>query len=52
MTIYLNYEKDEKISNFRVAEAVVNLCDTCGLNVETIAKMILVQTEGKKEENK
>lgn len=52
MTIYLNCEKDEKINNFRIAEAVVNLGDTYGVNVETIAKMILVQIEGKKEENK
>lgn len=46
MTIY--YEKDEKVSNFCVAEAVFNLCqEGWGLNAETIAKMIFLQVEEK-----
>ena len=45
MKIYFTAEhEDEVITNFRVAEAVVNLCgeDFC-LDSEAIAKMILLQ---------
>lgn len=48
MTICVNYEKDEKISNFRVAEAVLHLCNECKLDAEIIAKMILLEVELKK----
>ena len=41
---------NDKITNFKVAEAVIELCndghETCReLNAETIAKMILLQTD-------
>ena len=41
---------NDKITNFRIAEAIIGLCndehETCReLNAETIAKMILLQTE-------
>ena len=40
----LQYE-EEKISNFKIAEAVFNFCqiDDWGLDAETIAKMLLAQ---------
>ena len=45
---------NEKVTNFRIAEAIVNLCDdthpTCDkLNAEVVAKMILLQIETVKE---
>ena len=49
MIIHFKLEhEEEKISNFRIAEAVINLCDEGhGLNAETIAKMILLQVGAK-----
>ena len=54
MKIYFNLDPDENITNFRVAEAVVDLCKgNWNLNAEAIAKMILVQIDVKMpEENK
>ena len=46
------YGKDEKPSNFCVAEAIVNLCNEgWGIDAEAIAKMILVQVEANKEKS-
>jgi hypothetical protein len=51
MTISFNLDRDENINNFRVAEAVVDLCEgDLDLNAEAIAKMILVQVNVKKSE--
>lgn len=39
---------NDKITNFKIAEAIIELCndETCReLNAETIAKMILLQTD-------
>ena len=55
MTIYCNLDEGEKITNFRVAEAVINLCNERGwaLDSKKIAKMILVQLdETESEEEK
>ena len=53
MNIYFNLDEDEKMTNFRVAEAVINLCKPdWELNAETIAKMILLQIESQKDEDK
>ena len=50
MNIYFKCDEDESMTNFRVAEAVINLCDPhLELNAETIAKMILLQVESEKE---
>lgn len=51
MKIYFNIEHgDERMTNFRVAEAVINLCNEgWELSAETIAKMILLQVESEKE---
>lgn len=42
----------EKITNFNLAEAVVNVCDEDynhnGLNAEVVAKMILLQIDARK----
>ena len=49
MQIYYHLHEEEKITNFRVAESVVNLCTTeCELDAEAIAKMILLQIDAKK----
>lgn len=50
MRIHFNFEhEDEKMTNFRVAEAVINLCkEGWELDAETIAKMILLQTNVEK----
>ncbi len=51
MNITFNLEHgNEEITNFRIAEAIINLCDdeheSCdGLNAETVAKMILLQID-------
>ena len=41
---------NDKITNFKIAEAIIDLCnaehETCReLNAETIAKMIILQTD-------
>lgn len=48
MKILFNLEVGEEMTNFRIAEAVVNLCEEgwndCGdVNAEVIARMILLQ---------
>jgi hypothetical protein len=44
MKIYYNLDEEERITNFRVAESVVNLCATeWELDAEVVAKMILLQ---------
>ena len=49
MKIYFNAETDEVITNFRVAEAVVNLCnERFELDTEAVAKMILLQVDAMK----
>ena len=49
MQIYYHLDEEEKITNFRVAESVVNLCATeFELDAEAIAKMILLQIDAKK----
>ena len=49
MKIYFNAEPDEVITNFRVGEAVVDLCDQrFELDAEAIAKMILLQVDAMK----
>ena len=48
MKIHYNLDEEEKITNFRVAESVVNLCATeWELDAEAVAKMILVQIDAK-----
>ena len=48
MQIYYNLDEGEKITNFRVAESVVNLCTTnYELDAGAIAKMILLQVDAK-----
>ncbi len=55
MKITFNLElNNEKCTNFRIAEAVVNLCEdtheSCkDFNAEVIAKMILLQIGTRKE---
>ena len=42
---------NEKVTNFCVAEAVVNLCDdthNLELNAEVVAKMMLLQVDSRK----
>jgi hypothetical protein len=52
MYVTFNLEHgNEKMTNFRIAEAVINLCDdtheSCEcLNAEIVAKMILLQKGG------
>ena len=49
MKIYFNLEENETSNNFRVAEAVFNLCDKCWeLDAEAVAKMILLQVDARK----
>jgi hypothetical protein len=49
MKIYYNLDEEERMTNFRVAESVVNLCATeWGLDAEAIAKMILLQIDAEK----
>lgn len=49
MKIYFNAETDEVITNFRVAEAVVDLCSNrFELDAEVVAKMILLQVDAMK----
>lgn len=49
MKIYFNAETDEVITNFRVAEAVVDLCSNrFELDAEAVAKMILLQVDAMK----
>ena len=50
MIIQFNCEReDEKVSNFRVAEAIIDLCgEGLVLDAETIAKMILLQVNAQK----
>jgi hypothetical protein len=51
MKIYFNVETGEVITNFRVAEAVIDLCSNrFELDAETVAKMILLQVEKGGEE--
>jgi hypothetical protein len=50
---HLDHEK-ENITNFNIAQAVIELCDdthpTCNeLNAEVVAKMILLQIDAMKE---
>ena len=46
MKIFFKAETDEKITNFRVAEAVINLCkEDFDLDSDAVAKMILLQNE-------
>ncbi len=45
---------NEKMTNFRIAEAIINLCNdthpTCNeLDAEVVAKMILLQIDNMKE---
>lgn len=49
MKIYFTVEhEDEPITNFRVAEAVVNLCNEgFDLDSDAVAKMILLQNEAR-----
>lgn len=50
MKIYFECDEGENMTNFRVAEAIVNLCDLhWELNAETVAKMILLQVDTEKE---
>lgn len=50
MNIYFKCDKGETITNFRVAEAVINLCNEgWELSAETVAKMILLQIDAEKE---
>ena len=46
MNIYFKCDANEKITNFRVAESVINLCnEDWELNAETVANMMLLQIE-------
>ena len=48
MKIYFTADKDETITNFRVAEAVINLCnEEFALDSEAVAKMILLENEAR-----
>ena len=44
--------KTETLTNFRIAEAIINICDEDyndeGLNAEVVAKMILLQIDARK----
>lgn len=44
--------ESETLTNFRIAEAIINLCDEdynkTGLNAEVVAKMILIQIDARK----
>ena len=50
MNVYFKCDANEKITNFRVAESVINLCNNedWELNAETVANMILLQIESDK----
>lgn len=49
MKILFECDADEKITNFRVAEAVFDLCNNNRyLDADAIAKMILLQVDAKK----
>lgn len=51
MKIYFNADEGETITDFRVAEAVVNLCkEGWGLDAEVVAKMILLEKESEDTE--
>jgi hypothetical protein len=53
MKIYFECDEGENMTNFRVAEAIVNLCDPhWELSAETIAQMVLLQVEAEKEKRK
>lgn len=53
MNIYFKCDEGENITNFRVAEAIINLCDpNWELSAETIAQMVLLQVEAEKEKRK
>ncbi len=44
-------DANEKITNFKIAEAIIDLCDwdfNNGLDSEAVAKMILVQIDAMK----
>lgn len=46
MKIYFTADENETITNFRIAEAVINLCNEgYDLNSEAVAKMILLENE-------
>ena len=46
MNIYFKCDAEEKMTNFRVAEAVINLCNEgWELSAEAVANMILLQIE-------
>ena len=50
MNIYFKCDEGENMTNFRVAEAVINLCNEgWELSAEAVAKMILLQVEVEKE---
>lgn len=53
MRIEYHFEhENEKITNFQIAEAVLNLCDGddnhSGLDAEVVAKMLLLQIDARK----
>lgn len=53
MNICFKCDEGENMTNFRVAEAIINLCDPhCELSAETIAQMVLLQVEAEKEKRK
>lgn len=46
MNIYFTADEGETITNFRIAEAVINLCnEDWKIDALTVAKMILLQIE-------
>ena len=55
MRIMFNLDEDDNCklpTNFRVAEAIINLCNHDDrIDAEAVAKMILVQVETNKEKN-
>jgi hypothetical protein len=51
MKIYFECDEDERMTNFRVAEAVINLCNkSWELDAEAVAKMILLQVEAERRD--
>lgn len=50
MKIYFTCDEGERMTNFRVAEAIVNLCnESWNIDAETIAEMILSEVKYDKE---
>ena len=51
MNIYFKCDAEENMTNFRVAEAVINLCnESWELDAEAVAKMILLQVEAERRD--